>query len=255
MAISTDIIVLVHDAFDCTKQFCEFIGAHTRDYRLCLWDNGSTDHRTIDFLKAGAEQGKWELHIETANLGIVTGRNRAVKHFLKADQFVIIDNDQFVRSGWLDALSTKLNDGFDIVGPEAWRLIPPALTGARPANSYYPYRHCTNPDEHFCYIGCGGQLIRRSVYEAIGLYDEQFNPAYFEDPDYCFRAVQYGFRLGWVPNAPILHVGKTTTSRQTLFSQGSQFRRSLLKFQQKWYPYYCEVDKHGNKHESGRSPG
>lgn len=251
MAASTDIIVLVFDAFECTKQFCERVEAHTKDYRLCLWDNGSTDQRTLDYLTDGAKAGRWEWHHSPTNLGIVTGRNKAVEHFLKADRFVIIDNDQYVDDGWMASLSKKLEEGCDIVGPEAWRLIPPATTGVRPANAYFPFRKCSNPNEHFCYIGCGGQLIRRAVYDKIGLYDEQFNPAYFEDPDFSYRAIQAGFRLGWVPDAPITHIGGTTTSRQSLFTRGSQFRRSLNRFQQKWYPYYCEVDNNGNQYKSG----
>jgi len=79
------------------------------------------------------------------------------------------------------------------VGCEAWQMLPPGrqsgkfFTGTEVIDrSYYPFRKCIKPDETFTYIGCGGTLIKRSVYDKIGLFDEQFSPAYFEDPDFCY---------------------------------------------------------------------
>lgn len=47
-------------------------------------------------------------------------------------------------------------------------------------------------------------LIRREVFEAIGLLDEDFF-LYYEDMDYCLRARSAGWRLRFCPDARVLH--------------------------------------------------
>jgi len=157
-----------------------------------------------------------------------------------------IDNDQYPQIGWLNQLYNLMDQGFDIVGPEAWRLVPPGKQGSVVMNNksynrdYYPYRHCTQKNEKYTYIGCGGMLVKKKVYDDIGLFDDRFSPAYFEDPDFCFRAIQSGYKLGWCHNCNITHLAHQTINGQKLFKKNEQFIKSWKKFQQKWKPYFPE---------------
>jgi GT2 family glycosyltransferase len=181
----------------------------------------------------------FDLCRSNTNLGIVKGRNRAVETFLRFDRFIILDDDQMVGPGWLEPLQSKMEEGYDLVGHEAWRMIQPPNPRA-----YWPFRKCHSRDEPYSYLGCGGQLVSRKLYDKIGLYDEQFNPAYFEDPDLSFRAVRSGFKITWTPSN-IEHVGHQTVNRQTLFNKTEQFSKSWHLFKQKWMPYYQEITKDG----------
>lgn len=239
MSPITDIIILVHNNLSVTKDCIEHIFANTRDFNLIIVDNGSTDS-VVPFLQDGDQNHKWKLIRSDENIGVIGGRNLGAK-FTTADFFVNLDNDQYVQSGWLESLYSVIDRGNDISGVEAWCLLPPnsrgvlSINGKSYSRDYYPYKHCQNKKEQFSYIGCGGMLIKRRVYEHIGLFDERFNPMYFEDPDFCYRAIQTNYRLGWCCNCPIQHLKHQTSPS---FNKNEQFVKSLVLFQEKWRPYY-----------------
>lgn len=53
-------------------------------------------------------------------------------------------------------------------------------------------------------------LVRRTVFERLGGFDDQFSPAWFEDVDFCHRLHDAGFALAYVPSAAFRHVGGTS---------------------------------------------
>jgi len=50
-------------------------------------------------------------------------------------------------------------------------------------------------------------MIRRDVWENTGGFDEQFYPIWFEDVDFCRRAVDSGYRIEYVPGVVASHAG------------------------------------------------
>lgn len=193
MTPRVDIICLVHNSLSVTRGFIKSLFANTGNFRLIFVDNGSSDG-TPEFLKEGEALGKWKVVSPGKNLGVIGGRNLGIQH-IESEYFLNIDNDQYPGPGWLQGLFRFIDQGYDIVGPEAWKLVPPgkSRSGALIVNgkvmsdrSYFPHKRCENPNDTFTYIGCGGTLIKKSVYDKIGLFDERFNPAYFEDPDFCY---------------------------------------------------------------------
>lgn len=242
----TDIIVLVYNQFEVTRGFVKHLYENTDNglFNLIFVDNGSTD-ATVDFLKDGENNKRWKVIRPGSNLGIIKGRNLGAKS-VTSDYFVNIDNDQYPGPGWLKTLHSLMSSGYDIVGCEAWALTPPGAAGGVVFHTkvlkkcYYPKRRCSKPDDTFTYIGCGGMLIKRAVYDNIGLFDERFGFAYFEDPDFSMRAIQAGYKLGWAYNCPIKHLAHQTLGKQLSFDKNEQFYKSFEVFQNKWYPYYPE---------------
>ncbi len=239
-----DIICLVHNQLPVTKGFVERLFKHTDNFRLIFVDNGSEDG-TAEFLSEGKEQGKWTVISPGRNTGVIEGRNLGAEK-VKANYFLNIDNDQYVKKGWLHKLFNLIEEGYDVVGPEAWCLHPPGAGGAVMIGStshgraYYPFRHCVHPTERFTYIGCGGMLIKKEVFDKIGLFDGRFSPAYFEDPDFSFRAIKAGYKLGWCHDCPIEHLAHKTFDSQNLFQKNAQFMVSWRAFIEKWHPYFPE---------------
>lgn len=240
----TDIIVLVHNRLNVTQGFVKCLFESTDNFHLIFFDNGS-NQETVDYLEEGRAADKWSVMTAEKNMGIVSPRNLAAQK-VTSNYFVNLDNDQYPRPGWLDGLHKLMSEGYDIVGCEAWRLHPPGkggrvvLEGKPYVMDYFPYRHCSRLSEAFTYIGCGGMLIKKKVYDDIGLFDEQFSPAYFEDPDFCFRAIKAGYKLGWKPDCPIDHLGHQTITAQKLFQKNKQFLTSWQRFRDKWKPYCPE---------------
>jgi len=243
-SLKTDILCLVHNNLPVTEGFVNALFQNTdkSKFTLVFIDNGSTDS-VKKYLQDGYEKSQWKLLRSDTNLGVIGGRNLAVKH-VESDYFLNIDNDQYPQSGWLDALHNKMNEGFDIVGQEAWQLCPPSTPGKVIINNreydrtYYPIKRCINTADKFTYVGCGGMLIKKKVYDAIGLFDERFNPAYFEDPDLNFRALQNNFKIGWCPECNIKHLAHQTMDNQRTFNKSAQFVKSWINFREKWFPYF-----------------
>ncbi len=238
----TDIICLTHNNIRVTKRFVETLFQWTQNFRLIFIDNASTDG-TVEFLKQGVSESKWEAIFLDENVGIIKARNIGASH-VKNDYFINIDNDQHPRGPWLQFLHDTINKGYDVVGIEAWKLSPPGSGGKVVIHNkeepmdYFPIRKCKSKNEQWTYVGCGGMLIKKSVYDSIGLFDELFSPAYFEDPDFCFRAIQSGYKIGWVHDCPVTHLAHQTISYQTLFNKKDQLYISWKKFKKKWNGYF-----------------
>ena len=50
-------------------------------------------------------------------------------------------------------------------------------------------------------------MIRRDAYDAVGGFDEQFYPAWYEDVDFCRRLKKEGWEIYFLPAAGFLHEG------------------------------------------------
>ncbi len=245
----TDIVCLVHNSIDVTKNFIQHIFKNTENFRLIFVDNASTDG-TAELLAEGEKHDKWKVIHSDTNLGVIGGRNLGAQH-IESEFFMNIDNDQYVGFGWLNQLHSLMNKGYDIVGVDAWCLLPPGSKNqivmhgtSMNDQSYFPFRHCSRKTEPFTYVGCGGMLLKYSVYKKLAmqpgdyLFDPQFGPAYFEDPDLIFRAIQAGFKIGWQAECPIDHLAHQTFNKQRLFEKRQQFNKSWNNFKKKWKPYF-----------------
>jgi GT2 family glycosyltransferase len=76
-------------------------------------------------------------------------------------------------------------------------------------------------------------FIRREAFEAAGEIDESF-PIFFNDVDWCYRAVNAGWRIYFVPDAEIVHYGGSGT-RQAKPRMIRESHRSLERFYRKHY--------------------
>jgi len=55
------------------------------------------------------------------------------------------------------------------------------------------------------YVQGAALAVRRSVFDALGGFDEGFYPAYFEEADLCFRARRAGWGVAVVCEAAVIH--------------------------------------------------
>jgi N-acetylglucosaminyl-diphospho-decaprenol L-rhamnosyltransferase len=74
-------------------------------------------------------------------------------------------------------------------------------------------------------------LIRRDALDAVGLLDEGFF-MYFEETDWCARALRAGWALWQVPTAVVLHDSGGTT-RHVAEEMSLQFHRSQARYYRK----------------------
>lgn len=81
--------------------------------------------------------------------------------------------------------------------------------------------------------GCA-MMIRRKVFEKIGLLDERYF-LYYEDTDFCQRASQAGFKILFVPQAKVWHKN-LGTGRMGTELQDYYLTRNRLLFGLRWAP-------------------
>lgn len=224
----TTIIVLNYNGLKITEKFINQLYLNTENFDLIMIDNGSTDG-SVDYLSGIAEQkDNFKLICNKDNVGVIRGRNQGWDFFCSdgkagSDYIIFLDNDQFVEKGWLQQHHEALSkSGADIVGAEAWLMN----------SMFMPVKHCKHSSAKWTYIGAGGMMMHKSVPEKIGMFDERFGKAFFEDPDVCFRAIDHGYKLYWNYRVKIVHLAHQTLGKNP--KKMEIFKKSMLEFQQKW---------------------
>lgn len=221
----TAILVLSYNGLSVTKRFFSHLYENTQNFQVVMVDNGSTDG-SVEYLTAlSKEKNDFLFTPNPTNLGVINGRNYAYEIYRKmedrAPYLIFLDNDQFVQPGWLEQHHSAMSQGrADLVGVEAWVM----------SKTFMPIKRCTRSFEPWTYIGCGGMMVKEAVAQKIGMFDEQFNPCYFEDPDYCFRAIDAGFKLFWNHAARVIHqphqtLGLNPRRKQNFLESGAKFRK------------------------------
>lgn len=82
------------------------------------------------------------------------------------------------------------------------------------------------------WLAGASMLIRREVFEAIGLYDENYF-FYYEETDFCLRAARAGFETWYVPESRVAHIGAASSGAKDL----SKPRAAYWWDGRRWYFY------------------
>ena len=194
-----------------------------KDFETVLVDNGSSDN-SMEFVAQTFPEVRVVRLPE--NRGFSAAVNAGIKASSVAEHVVLLNNDTEVDPGWLEAL-VDAADRHPEPGLFASKLVHFAdrrvLDGAGDAlrKSGLPYRlgHGERDRgqferEAFVFSACAAAaLYRRSVFEEIGLFDEDFF-SNCEDWDVGFRAQLAGYRCVYVPGSVVYHVGSASTGGQ-----------------------------------------
>jgi len=228
-----DICVLTHNNIKTTIKFIKHLYSNTVDFNLIIVDNNSSDN-TVNFLEnLQKKENNITLFKSNENLGIAKGRNKAIQ-MSNAEWVFCIDNDQFpMKESWLDELFQIQAKGFHSVGVDAWTMLPP-----RSHRPYFPIKHCQTKFDRPTYVGGGGHLTPRKIFEELDFYDEYYSPFFFEDADFQFKMRQKGYTSAWHYAAKIYHAGHDTRNKQKSFNLQQQFQKNYKYFVKKWNPWF-----------------
>ena len=76
-------------------------------------------------------------------------------------------------------------------------------------------------------------MVRRAVWVELGGFDEGFWPLWFEDVDFCHRAVERRYQWHFVPDAVVKHTGAHSIVKLTLEKRRIYWYGSLLRYSAK----------------------
>ncbi len=212
------------------------------NYEIVVVDNGSTDEsvhelrQTLDPPKGVRPPRKTTFTINKKNLGFSGGNNVGIKYALDngADYILLLNNDTVVEPSFLKTLigmSENPNsrfpvpNSFGILGPRINYFESKDLVWFNGGEFGWPLKYNYHLDfrkkeselknlepREVDFITGACMLVKRAVFEKIGLLDERFF-LYFEDMDFCLRAKKAGFASMIVPQAKIYHKVSATASK------------------------------------------
>jgi GT2 family glycosyltransferase len=169
------------------------------DYKVILVDNGSEDG-SVELIK---EYYPWiRLICNPENRGYAVANNQAIKS-CDADYYLLLNTDtEIYTNEWLENLIrvAKSDETIGIVTcnqPRSKKLLV--------ENHNLPYEVEFAPGSVL--------LIKKKTIDSIGLLDEIFTPCYFEDTDWCFRALIAGWKITNDPSTIVIHYGEATTKK------------------------------------------
>ena len=213
------------------------------NYEIVVVDNNSTDDSVIRIKQTlgGSDPPRGvrpphKLIVNKSNLGFSGGNNVGIQYALEngADDILLLNNDTVVEPNFLKKLivtaENKTLVGSDpprvgILGPRINYFEQKDLVWFNGGKFGWPLKYNyhldfrnkeseiknLNPRE-VSFITGACMLVKRAVFEKIGLLDERFF-LYFEDMDFCLRAKKAGFNIVVVPEAKIYHKVSATTSK------------------------------------------
>jgi len=188
-------------------------------YRILIVDNGSTDDSVEMFQKLPDV----ELLSNERNLGFAEGNNRGIAHALQkeADYILLLNNDTTVSSSLLDEMVdvAESDERIGIVGPVIYYAERPDqvwFAGMHFRYGLYVVRRGLHlklplrPIEQVDFASGCGMLVRREMFERVGLFDRRFF-MYYEDLDLCIRASKAGYRIVTATRAIMWHALSAST--------------------------------------------
>lgn len=188
--------------------------------------------------------------------GLIVVRNDENQRFLlncnhaaqkaKGKYILFLNNDTEVQANWLQSLCEVI-EADESVGMVGSKLIYAngqlqEAGGILWADgSAWNYGHGDDPEKsEYNYVkevdyisGCS-MMIRRSLWEEIGGFDERFVPAYCEDSDLAFEVRAHGYKVIYQPNSVVIHHEGISNGTDTACGQKQYQIVNTKKFYEKW---------------------
>lgn len=202
------------------------------NYEIIVVDNGSSDG-SYELLKSKYKD-KIKIYKNSKN-GCSSGRNLGVSKsnreyilFLDSDQWVtnkyfLIPYEQLLKYnnvgliGWAAGFFNDSGFSYYVVDNFPYRYMPANLLGR----------------SDISYLGSGGMLVRRDLFNKIKGFDTKYDPTCYEDTDFSLKVLNDGKKIIYCPYLGIIHL-----PHQTTHDGSSEHKKLVLEkkeyFKSKW---------------------
>ncbi|MDO5156767.1 MAG: Coenzyme F420 hydrogenase/dehydrogenase, beta subunit C-terminal domain [Eubacteriales bacterium] len=228
-----------HYTYNCLKSIIKY--TEGIDYEVILADDCSTDlTKDIEHIVENIVVAK-----TPENMRFLGNCNNAAK-YAKGDYIFFLNNDTQVQENWLSSL-LELMDRDEKIGMVGSKLLYPdgALQEAGGIlwkdGSAWNYGNQKSPlDSEFNYvkeadyISGAAIMIRKSLWEEIGGFDDRYAPAYYEDTDLAFEVRKHGYKVMYQPLSQVVHFEGVSNGTDTSSGQKEYQIVNQKKFYEKW---------------------
>lgn len=203
------------------------------EFETIVVDNHSTDD-SFSILKMEQKNYDFTLLESKDNKGFSAGNNIGIKYAQErnADYFLLLNNDTVVEPDFMK----HLLEGF-VVDKKCGLTTGRILYHSLPDTIWYAggaMNRKTGRTEHFSYgekvtiseltpqtvtfaSGCC-MCLSKALVDKVGMLNEDFF-LYEEDAEYCYRIIDAGFSMIYVPSAVIYHKVSASTGQGSPMSQ------------------------------------
>ncbi len=237
------IVILNWNGQTLLERFLSGVLAYSPDAQIYVADNNSTDD-SVAYLQENYPEVT--LVRNPVNWGFTKGYNEALKS-IEADLYCLLISDVEVTPNWLDPIleAFKTNPEIAIIQPKIRDLLNrdhfeyAGAAGGFLDQMGYPFcrgrifqslerdeGQYNEASEIFWATGAC-MFIRREVYEELGGFDEDYF-AHQEEVDLCWRAHNKGYKVYYVPDSHVFHLGGSTLSNMNPKKTYLNFRNSLF---------------------------
>lgn len=223
------VLILNWNGKDWLEKFLPSVMSTTySSVEILVADNGSTDE-SVAFLQKNYPSVRILQHEK--NHGFTGGNNLAIPA-IESPYVALLNSDVEVTPDWLQPLVAQMDSD-----PKVASVQPKIL--AQMQKTHFEYAGAAGGYiDQFAYPFCRGRifdlteedqgqyddareifwasgaccLIRKSVIEEIGLFEERFF-AHMEEIDFCWRAKNHGYKIMIAPQSVVYHVGGGTLQK------------------------------------------
>jgi GT2 family glycosyltransferase len=203
-----------------------------RPFEIICVDNDSRDDSAAII---AARFPSVKLLRQPVNLGFAGGINAGIRA-APGEAVVVLNQDCLPQAGWLTALSSAFEQQpeFGVAGCTIYfgdgQLDHAGAQMTRPSAFGEHLTEITAGPHAVDYVTGAAMAIRRSVFDAIGLFDEGFYPAYYEECDFCYRAREHGFQIAYVPAAKITHLRSSREAQADWIKHWANQQKARYRF-------------------------
>ena len=229
------IIIPVYNQFNYTYNCLKSIYLNTGndiDYEVIIANDSSTDFTTeIENIVSNI------LLISTpTNLKFLKNCNHAAKHS-NGKYILFLNNDTQVQKNWLFPL-VKLIEEDNSIGAVGSKILQENGTILEAVGIIWNDGSACNygrnddpslPEFNYVkevdYLSGAAMMVKKSIWDEIGGFDERYVPAYYEDPDLCFSIRKLGYKVMYQPESVVVHFEG--------ISHGKNIKKGQKQFQAK----------------------
>ena len=241
----TAVVILNWNGLKYLKVFLTDVIKYTTDTgtEICVADNGSTDG-SQEWIISNFDTIKL-IRLEK-NYGFAEGYNLALSR-IDAQYYVLLNSDIEVTAGWLNPLVNHMD-----CNPDVASCQPKILSYHR--KDHFEYAGAAGGFlDKYGYPLCRGRIlfevekdihqydyltdifwstgacmiVRSSVWKECGGFDPDFF-AHMEEIDLCWRFHKAGYRVSFIPDSTVFHVGGGALPYRSPFKTYLNFRNSLF---------------------------